>query len=277
MARKVVAKSPAQGTFLRVCVPDFHGEHIDRQAADAFIADMQLLGSQVEEIIFLGDGLDAGGTFNTHQRSYTNEMTESYDADVSAANQFLDDTLACLPNLKFSGYLEGNHEQHVERWASRNFERRRDAEMVLEAIGPKKVLRLKEREVQYFQRNQFYQKIGIQGTIRRGRCYFTHGISANRHATSTHLDRFSDNVVHGHTHRSQAIIGRTVRSSCIGAWCPGTLAKLQPLYRHTTPTDWSHGYGVQFVSRTTGTFLHFNVPIYSGTSLLNEVTSLRQA
>ena len=264
-----------QGTFLRVVVPDFHGEHIDPDARAAFLGDMTRLGSEVEEIVFLGDGLDCGGTFSTHQRTYTNEMTESYEGDVAAANAFLETTLARLPALKWRGYLEGNHEQHVERWAARNFERRKDAEMILEAIGPEKVLDLKKREVYYFRRALIYQNLGIQGTIKRGKVFFTHGISANRHATATHLDRFADNVVHGHTHRSQAIVGRTVRSSCIGAWCPGTLAKLQPLYRHTTPTDWSHGYGLQFVSRTGGSFLHFNVPLYSGKSLLSEVTRIR--
>lgn len=272
MAGKVL-----RGTFVRVVVPDSHGEHIDPAARAAFLGDMSRLGAQVEEVVFLGDHLDCGGTFNAHQRTYTNEMTESYEGDVAAANSFLEQTLSRLPALKWAGYLEGNHEQHVERWAARNFERRRDAEMVLEAIGPAKVLDLKRRDVHYFKRSELYQGLGIQGTIKRGKVYFTHGISANRHATATHLDRFADNVVHGHTHRSQAVVGRTVRSACIGAWCPGTLAKLQPLYRHTTPTDWSHGYGLQFVSRTGGAFLHFNVPLFNGTSLLNEVTSLRAA
>lgn len=271
MGRKVLT-----GTFLRVVVPDFHGEHIDVTAKAAFLADIAALGDQVEELVFLGDGLDCGGTFSSHQRSYTNEMTESYEGDVAAARAFIQATVQRLPGLKWSGYLEGNHEQHVERWTARNFERRRDAEMVLEAIGPEKVLDLKKLGIAYFRRAETYQGLGIQGTIKRGKVFFTHGISANRHATATHLDRFADNVVHGHTHRAQAIIGRTVRSSCIGAWCPGTLAKLQPLYRHTTPTDWSHGYGLQFVSRTGGSFLHFNVPLFDGKSLLNEVTSLRK-
>ncbi len=272
-----MSKRKPSGTFLRVVVPDFHGEHIDLAARAAFLGDMAILGSQVEEVIFLGDGIDAGGTFSTHQRSYTNEMTESYEGDTAAANAFLDETMAELTHVKWSGYLEGNHEQHVERWAARNFERRRDADMVLDAIGPEKVLRLKQREIKYFKRNTFYQGIGIQGTIRRGKCYFVHGICAGQHATATHLAKFAANVQHGHTHRSQAIIGRTVASACIGAWCPGTLAKLQPLYQHTNPTAWSHGYGLDFVSRTSNKFLHFNVPLYNGVSLLSEVTSLTEA
>jgi UDP-2,3-diacylglucosamine pyrophosphatase LpxH len=270
-----MGRSLVKGTFLRLVIPDSHGEHIDPLARAALLADLDKLGDQVEEIVFLGDHLDCGGTFNAHQRNYTNEMTESYQGDVAATNLFLDDIQGRCAKVRWAGYLEGNHEAHIERWAARNFERRRDAEMVLDAIGPQRVLRLHKRGIKYFRRAEMYQGIGIQGTIRRGKCYFTHGIVANKHATQTHLERFADNVVHGHTHRAQSAIGRTVKSSCIGAWCPGTLAKLQPLYNHTNPTNHSHGYALQFVSRTGGTFLHFNVPIFKGKSLLHEVTALR--
>jgi hypothetical protein len=112
--------------------------------------------------------------------------------------------------------------------------------------------------------------LSVPGTIRLGKCFFTHGISHSQHAAAQHLRRFGANVVFGHVHRSQAIVERTVTSDGFGAWCPGTLAKLQPLYRHTAPTSWSHGYAVQFVNRRTGTFLHFNVPIFKGRSILLE-------
>ena len=46
-----------------------------------------------------------------------------------------------------------------------------------------------------------------------------------------------------------------------------TLAKLQPLYKHTEPSSWSHGYGVQFVNAS-GNFIHINVPILDGESML---------
>jgi hypothetical protein len=53
------------------------------------------------------------------------------------------------------------------------------------------------------------------------------------------------------------------------AWCPGTLAKLQPLYAHTSPSSWSHGYGVQWVLPS-GKFAHMNVAIAGGESMLPE-------
>ena len=47
------------------------------------------------------------------------------------------------------------------------------------------------------------------------------------------------------------------------AYCPWCLCTLQPLWRHTQPTNWSHGYGLQFVSKG-GEFIHLNVPIDGG-------------
>ncbi len=251
-------------SIARLIIPDSHGAHINKAARDAVVRDCKAL--KPEEIIWLGDHLDCGGTFSAHQRSFTNEMTESYEDDCDGANSFLDAIQKAAPNAE-QFYLEGNHEQHVERWASRTFTTKKDADKLLEAFGPAKVLRLKEREIPYFRRSEFYQGISIQGTIKRGRCFFTHGIVASQHATYAHLVRFGDNVVHGHTHRSQAVVQRTVTSDGIGAWCPGTLAELQPLYQHTNPSMWTLGYGIQFVAPS-GIFMHFNVPIIKGQSLL---------
>ena len=251
-------------SIARLIIPDSHGAHINKAARDAVIRDCRAM--KPEEVVWLGDHLDCGGTFNAHQRNFTNEMTEAYEDDYDAANAFLDAIMKAAPNARHF-YLEGNHEAHVERWASRTFTTKRDADKLLEAFGPQKVLKLKEREIPYFKRSEHYQGISIQGTIRRGKCFYTHGIVASQQATHIHLVRFGDNVVHGHTHRSQSSVQRTVRSDGFGAWCPGTLAELQPLYMHTNPTTWTLGYGMQFQAPS-GVFMHFNIPIIKGKSLL---------
>lgn len=243
----------------RVIIPDSHGNHIDPGAAAAFLADLKVIDP--DEIVFLGDHLDAGGTFNSHQRTYTNEFTESYEADCEAANAFLDAVQAAAKNVKEIHYIEGNHEAHVERWAARNFQSHRDAEMFLERMGPAAALRLRERGIAYYRRSIFYQGLAIPGCIQLGKCFFVHGISHAKHADAVHLQRFGASVVFGHIHRSMGRVERTVTSGGHGAWCPGTLAKLQPLYKHTAPSDWSHGYAVQEVLKS-GHFHHTNVPIF---------------
>lgn len=243
---------------LRVIIPDFHGAHIDWPAAKAFLSDLKAIDP--DEVVYLGDGLDCGGTFSTHQRSYTNEMAESYEEDKLQANLFLDSVQEAAPRA-ISHFLEGNHEQHVERWASRTFQSHRDAVAYLEREGPAAALRLKDRGIAYYRRSEFYQGLSIPGCIKLGKCFFVHGISHSKFATAVHLERFGACVVHGHTHRSQAHVQRTVTSGGHGAWCPGTLAKLQPLYKHTAPSDWAHGYAVQEVLES-GLFEHSNIPIF---------------
>lgn len=250
-----------------VIVPDSHGEHAEKSAIDAFIGDLPILSPK--RIVMLGDHLDCGGMFNAHQRTYTNELTESYESDVAAANSLLDRIQKNAPKAEIF-YLEGNHEQHVERWVARTFTSRKDADGLLDRYGPQRVLDLKRRGIRYYKRSEQYMGISIPGTIRIGKCFYTHGICANKHAASTHLARFGASVVFGHVHRSQSVIERTVTSSGIGAFCPGTLAKLQPLYLHTSPSDWSHGYGSQF-HNSQGNFLHLNIPILNGKSLLQDV------
>lgn len=262
---KLRPKSKAAKHIIRVIIPDSHGSHIDQAAERALVMDIKAL--QPDEIVGLGDHLDCGGTFSTHQRNYTNELVESYEEDVLCANGTWDRVQGAAPNADIE-YLEGNHEQHVERWASRNFTNRRDADMMLARVGPEAVLMLKQRGIRYYRRSEFYDGLSVPGAIKRGKCHFIHGISHSQHAAAKTLGRFGANVVFGHIHRSQSVIERTVSSDGHGAWCPGTLAKLQPLYRHTAPTDWSHGYAVQFVNVSTGRFMHFQVPIHDGVSLL---------
>jgi hypothetical protein len=114
--------------------------------------------------------------------------------------------------------------------------------------------------------------LAVPGAIRLGKMYFTHGISAAKHAADVHLAAFGDNVVFGHVHRSVSVVGRSVTKDAFIAASPGTLAKLQPLYVHTRPTSWSHGYGLRQIAKS-GRFVYTNVPIYKGESMLSALLS----
>lgn len=257
-----------------VIIPDTHGNHIDLKWQAAFLKDLKKLAPQ--RIVMLGDHVDCGGLFSTHQRSYTNEMAESYEDDLAAANHLLDEIQRIAPNTEIH-YLDGNHEAHAERWASRTWERRKDAEAFVERMGPAARLELKERGVRHYKTQNFYQGLSVPGTIRFGRAgepnmFYTHGMSFAKNACDVHLALFNDNVVFGHCHRSMMAMTRSVTKHAFLAACPGTGAKLQPLYVHTRPTGWSHGYGLRTITRT-GRFRYSNVPIYKGESLLGKVAA----
>lgn len=266
-----IRKGKAAKHIVRVIIPDTHGNHIDKPAEAAFLSDLEVL--KPDSVVGLGDHTDCGGTFSRHARSYTNELTESYDDDTAATNYFFDACQERAPNAEYD-ILEGNHCARVAAWVVNNFPSHKDAEMILRLIGPEGVLRMKERGFRYIKRNEFHDGLAIPGAIRKGRCFFVHGVSHAKHADSVHLERFGASVVFGHVHRAMSVVSRTVTSQGHGAWCPGTLAKLQPLYAHTHPTTWSHGYAVQLVNQSTGTFLHLNIPIMDGVSMLREVAAL---
>lgn len=255
--------------MIRVIIPDSHGSMIDKRARDAFLNDLQRLDPS--EIVMLGDHVDAGGLYSKHSRQAKEDLEYSYCEDLDAANDFIDEIQKRAPSAAIH-YIEGNHEYHIERWAVENLAHKKDVETFIKDNGPAAKLRLEERGIRYYRRMGFYHGLSIPNSIRLGKCYFTHGIGHNKYATAKHVESFGANVVHGHTHRAQEYKKRTVDRDSIAAWCPGTLAKLQPTYRHTEPTDWSHGYGLQFVNRKSGRFLHINVAIISGESLLLPLT-----
>ena len=249
-----------KGSFIRLIVPDSHGEHCHWGFANGMINDVERLAGQILEVVWLGDHLDCGGTFNSHQRTYTNEMTESYREDVRAARRLINMIRERTPHASHH-YLEGNHEQHVERFLARNFHSFQDAEYLLDLVGPRAVLKLDELDIRYYKRSETHMGLTIPGLIKLGKVHFIHGVSIAKNATAATLERIGDTVVHGHTHRAQSTIIRTASAEALGGWCPGTLAKLQPLYKHTEPTNWTGGYALEFVE-SSGRFTHVQVPLF---------------
>lgn len=255
---------------IRVLAPDSHGRMIDEKARRAFLSDLKALDP--DEIVMLGDHVDCSGVFSSHPKISKEDQEYSYKKDIAAGNAFLDQIQDAAPRASIM-YLEGNHELRIQKWASNTFLSGDDTDFFIGKMGPAALLNLKERNIRYFFMHKCYHGLSSPGTIKLGKCYFTHGISTSKHASATHVERFGANIVHGHTHRAQSHLIRTIAAGEIGGWCPGTLSKLQPLYLHSAPSNWTHGYGLQFVNQGSGTFLHINVPIVKGKSFLLDLTS----
>ena len=101
------AKASKGGVTLRVIVPDSHGCFVDQSAASAMLADIKLL--KPSSIILLGDHLDCGGFLAEHHTwGYVAETDYSFEDDVEATNQFLDQLQSAAPQATIE-YLEGNH------------------------------------------------------------------------------------------------------------------------------------------------------------------------
>lgn len=254
---------------IRFIIPDSHGCYIDKKASNACLKDIKTL--QPEVIVMLGDHVDCSGFLSTH--GLPGAMADcdyTYEQDIKACIKFLDAIQKSAPKARIF-YIEGNHEHRVERWAiATALGKRMEAEALRRQVAPEFLLDMAGRGITYIRSHEHYQGINIPGTIRLGKCYFTHGISAAKYAAEAHLNAFSDNVVFGHVHRAQSSVGRRVATGTIGAWSPGCLSVLQPLYAHTNPTGHTHGYALQVCAKS-GTFQHIQVTIADGVSCLGEL------
>lgn len=259
-------KTTITGDKVRVIIPDTHGASIDPDAAAALFEDIKVLNPH--EIVMLGDHVDCGGWLAQHHTlGYVAETLYSYEDDISAANQFLDVVQNLAPRAEIH-YLEGNHEQRVEKWCiTQTLRHSRDSDMLRRAIAPEFKLNLKARGIPYYSQGEKYMNLRVPGTIKLGNCYYWHSTCTAKQAAIVNAGQVGGNVVYGHTHRADSHVASTVDKGEFGAWCPGFLAKIQPYWAHGRPTGWNHGYGTQIVAPS-GQFLHLNVPIISGLSLL---------
>lgn len=262
------AKSPAKlkSDIVRVIFPDVHGSYQDKAAVAAFLADAKRIDP--DELIGLGDIMDCGGYLATHHvLGFVAQADYSFENDLAAANAFLDRLQTACPRASLT-LIEGNHERRIETqcvtWALRN---RRDAQGLLDRNGPEAILNVKARGATWVRQDRAYDGLPTQGTILRGKCLFTHGTAVGAGAPFAMLKKHGMSVMFGHTHRSVGVVESSTSSSAIGAWTIGCLSERQPLWRHTDPTSWVHGYAIQLQSRRTGHFLTIPVPIVDGHSL----------
>jgi UDP-2,3-diacylglucosamine pyrophosphatase LpxH len=269
--KPAVRKNRGKEDHVRVIFGDSHGAKVHHGAAQAFLADVKRLNPH--EIVMLGDHVDCGGFLAQHHTlGFVAETNISYEEDIAAANDLLDAVQAAAPNARIH-YIEGNHDRRVETFCvTQCLRHTRDAEMLRRAFAPEFLLRLKERRITYYRQSEFYDDLSVPGTIKLGKCFFWHGTSAAKHTTAANIAKVAGNICFGHVHRAQSLAIRPVATGEIGAWCPGCLCELAPLWQHTNPNDWTHGYAVQLVARSEK-FLHLNIPIIDGESLLMPLTT----
>lgn len=263
-----VTREQRQRGHLRVVFPDLHGNLQDVDAVTAFFGDLEML--KPDSVIGLGDILECGGWLaERHTLGYVAQVEQvSYEEDVSAANAFLDKVQSYCPNVEL---LEGNHEKRVEQWlVTKTLQNSNDAKYLHGLIGPETVLNLKARGIDWHRFHIKHDGLDVPGVIKRGKCYYSHGYSTAKHAAWQHVLKAGGNIIYGHTHRADYSINRTIHGGISAAWCPGTLSQMQPLWRHNSPTEWTHGYIIQVFDED-GNFQVLQVPIAYGKSLIGSV------
>jgi len=265
-----VPKAPAKprdgkAEKVRVIAGDLHGMRQDPAAASAFIADLKTLDP--DEIVFLGDMNDCEGWLAKHHTiGFVANCDYSYAEDTKATNHFVDRVQAAAPHAVIH-WVMGNHDDRVERAITDlTLGHQLDSAMLMKLWGPASVLRLEDRGIKWYRRDEIYGDGLPRGWIKIDKMCFTHELGRGKNAARDAVTRSAVNVTFGHTHRADAA---TVVFPGVGickAFNPGCLCLMQPIYMHSDPTSWSQGYDVDFVAKS-GNFQRISVPIWRGESL----------
>ena len=255
--------------FVRVIANDVHGQMMDRPAVEAFLRDLKEWDA--DELVLNGDIVECGGFLAAHHTlGYVAQTEYSWQQDIAAGNWLLDEIQKAAPRAKIH-YIEGNHEDRIERWiVDQTMRHTRDSEFLRTLLSPQVLLKLKDRGVSYYRRGEHHIQGLPPGWIKLGKIFFVHELGGGKNAASAAVGRTAGNVVYAHTHQEDTASAVLPGVGLVKAWNPGCLCQRQPLWRHSNPTGWSHGYAVQFISKSEE-FLHINVPIWEGRSLIGQL------
>ena len=221
-------------------LPDIHYPKHDTAALACVIAVAKQF--KPHTTVLLGDALECD-QFSSHGRkTLSEEECRSWMGDLRGLSRNVLDPLA-----KVSGelvYLEGNHEFRVERAAISSPQIR----SLMDTISPRAF---------FGQRKRFtwvpYQEPVLGHYEITKSCWCAHGWSAAKHAASAHLGKCSSfSLIHGHTHRRQEDSKRDPATGLtILATSAGFLGALQPVWRGSDPTNWSHGFHTVYADPAT--------------------------
>jgi hypothetical protein len=260
--RKAVA---TRADKVRVSFGDVHGMMMDTAAVQAMFADIKRLDP--DEIVIGGDLLECGGWLAKHQPlGFVAQCDYTYQEDVRAANAFLDTLRECAPRAVIH-YLEGNHEDRVERWiVDQVMANKRDGQFLMDLASPRVLLRLAERDIAYYRRTEIYADGLPRGWIRLGKMFFTHSLTYSKNAARDAAQKTAGNVSYWCTHREDTASIVFPGVGLVKAFNPGCLCQMQPIWRHSDPTSWSQGYAVDYIAPSEN-FQRIHVPIWRGESL----------
>ncbi len=257
-------------SFIRVFIPDTHGNSYDPQAWAAFIGDLKLL--KPKHVVMLGDHVDCAGFLAPHHFPTFYEQTDyTFEDDVDCCNQHLDQIQTICPGVPID-YLEGNHEHRTKKFTIRASEKNpRDARFLDRRFSIPSLLHFDKRRIRYVERDTSYDGLRRKGAIRVGNYIIQHGTRCGINAAKQTLEDWGTNVISAHTHR-MSVFAKENHNGIIYSYQFACLALLHPHYGDTKASNHSHGYGFQIV--TDGQEITIPVPIINGVSTLSKLLKL---
>lgn len=216
-----------------IIIPDAHLKETagkDYMAIKPFIKEIS-----PDRIILLGDFMDVNSLSAWDYDKKRPMEGRRYKKEINCANRELD---FLQKNSKDIVYLEGNHEDRVNRYLDKNPE----MEGMIEIQDQ---LRLKERGIKWVKMNDLYKL---------GRMYFTHGMFTNKYSAQKHLQTLGCNICYGHQHSTQTAMQNMKMQKPYVAYALGTLGDKKPDYLKNRPGNWINQFAMFYWNPKSGDF-----------------------
>lgn len=210
-----------------------------------FVADFK-----PNEIILGGDFMDVSALSAWDYDKKRKMEGRRYIKEYELANKELD---FLQKHTKKIIYLEGNHENRVQRYLDKNPEMEGIIEVPI-------VLNLKKRNIEYLKMNTYYHL---------GHIYFTHGLYTNEFHAKKTLMNVGKNIVTGHLHTNQTYMMSMMFQKPIMAYSMPCLCNKSPDYLKNRPSNWMSGFGVMYIDTKTGLFNLYVVNIIKNEFIWN--------
>lgn len=223
-------------------IPDCHIPFHDKRAWEL---NLKVIAKRKPKVcIILGDFADFY-SISSHQKNPKHRNLLLTD-EVAAVNAELDRLDAALPKDCKKYFIQGNHEERLDRYV---------AQRAPELFGGKgtetaRLLYLKKRGWNYVPYRQH---------IQIGKVYYTHDTGKAGASAHTQAERaFSDNAVIGHTHRmAYTVQGNTRGAPHVAAmfgWL-GDIHAAEYMHQINARRDWTLGFGTGWMQSDGVTFL----------------------
>lgn len=250
------APAPSRGPHISdarifVCVSDVHVPGHDRAATRGvmdYAADLRPHG-----LIFNGDVLDLEELGRWNAGSLGKLEGKRVGTSFAEANAFIDDfQRACGSRLEETHWINGNHENRLDRWLMTG-----DNAVFAGEAG----LTLSER-LHFARRGIVDHGEYPRAHVKLGHLIVTHGVYTGKYAASRHLDMYRCSVVVGHVHTPGVFYGAGFKSQqvCVVG---GHLADVTAscMSYAPQPNSWCQAFTVIHV-RKSGTFQINLVPLW---------------
>ncbi len=225
-------------------LPDCHiGETTDKVYK---VVKKYIKQNKFDEIILLGDFMDVNSLSAWDYDKKRLMEGKRFQNEVKNVNNELDFLAKYTKKIT---YLEGNHENRIERYLDKNPE----MEGMIEV---QKVLNLEERCIKYIKMNELYKK---------GSCYFTHGMYTNKYHANKHMTMLGCNIVYGHSHRPQVDTMNMKMQKPITSVGLGCLCEKAPDYMKGRPAQWQNQFAVVYLANN-----HKDFNLYPTTIVKNK-------